>query len=140
MSFIDAADLAQQLAQRARELRAEADLLDRQAAELSAQRGILVDEPGHAALWRWFGLSRAAWLTLPRVLMHAMPDAWQARMAQLLDEYSDTWTNMPDHYVRVSITNAHGRKLAFPAWLIDYRHPDRQALEKLRRPTERRVA
>ena len=24
-------------------------------------------------LWEWFGLSRASWLTMPRILMHEMP-------------------------------------------------------------------
>lgn len=40
-----------------------------------------MDEPvdciGENALWLWFGLSRASWLTLPRVLMHEMPDEWR---------------------------------------------------------------
>lgn len=39
--------------------------------------------PGYDALWGWFGLSRASFLVLPRVLMHEMPDDWQLRMAAL---------------------------------------------------------
>ena len=49
-----------------------------------------IDE-GYERLWRWFGLSRASWLTIPRVLMHEMSDEWQEKMAQLLEEYDRTW-------------------------------------------------
>ena len=28
-------------------------------------------------LSRWFGLSYASWLTMPRVMMEAMPEEWQ---------------------------------------------------------------
>lgn len=36
-------------------------------------------------LWDWFGLTRAAWLTLPRVLLHEMPIEWQNKLVKLLD-------------------------------------------------------
>ncbi|MEA2935040.1 MAG: hypothetical protein QOD74_1686, partial [Variibacter sp.] len=35
---------------------------------------------GWEALSRWFGLSRASFAVLPRVLMQQMPDEWQGRM------------------------------------------------------------
>jgi hypothetical protein len=32
---------------------------------------------GREKLWDWFGLSYASWLTLPRVLMHEIPNEWR---------------------------------------------------------------
>lgn len=49
------------------------------------------NKKGYDALWNWFGLSRSSWLTLPRVLMHEMPDDWQRKMAKLLEEYDEYW-------------------------------------------------
>ena len=46
---------------------------------------------GHDRLWVWFGLGRPSWLTMPRVMMHAMPDDWQERMAALLEEWDAKW-------------------------------------------------
>lgn len=85
--------------------------------------------PGHDALWSWFGLSYASWLTLPRVLMHDMPDDWQARMAQLLQEWDDTWT--PG--VLGDATPTVGARIdgCFARWrpeLLNYRHPDHEFL------------
>ena len=96
----------------------------------------LPEGPGHCALWQWFGPGRAAFLTLPRALMHAMPDHWQGRMADLLDQYSATYPNMPDVHTRVVITTSRGKRIGYPAWLIDYRHPDHEAIAKLRHAPE----
>lgn len=79
----------------------------------------------------WFSLSYASWLTLPRVLMEAMPDEWQAKMAALLFEYDETFKNMPDQGTRVQVTEK-GRLVKTPDWLINYRHPDRSMIEKLK--------
>lgn len=91
-----------------------------------------VGRPGHEALWEWFGLSRACWLTLPRVLMHSMPDDWQARMADLLSEFDAEFPNQPAMCTRVSVTDHGGRRIGYPAWLVDYRHPDRRMVESMR--------
>lgn len=80
----------------------------------------------------WFGLSYASWLTLPRVLMHEMPEEWQDRMADLLDEYHEEFPNQPDLGTRVQVTT-HGRLVKTPDWLVNYRHPDHAALAELRR-------
>jgi len=45
---------------------------------------------GYDKLWSWFGLSYASFLTLPRVMMHEMPDEWQGKMADLLEEWDST--------------------------------------------------
>ena len=49
------------------------------------------DKKGYDRLWNYFGLSYASWLTMPRVLMHEMPDSWQLKMAKLLEEYDNYW-------------------------------------------------
>jgi hypothetical protein len=87
--------------------------------------------PGYEALWNYFGLSYAGWLTLPRALMHEMPDEWQGRMAVLLEEWHDTWANPPD--VRISVCNKRGNKFApLPEVLCNYRRPDRAAIAKMK--------
>ena len=98
----------------------------------------LLERPGHEALWLWFGLSRASWLTMPRVLMHAMPDHWQRRMAQLLSEYDAAFTNRPELGTRVQITTLSGRLTAAPPWISNYRHPDNEAIDAMRAPTVRK--
>lgn len=86
---------------------------------------------GHDRLWGWFSLSYASFLTLPRILMHAMPDDWQERMTALLEEYDAAFPNQPDIGTRVQCV--HGKKLSkFPAWLLNYRRPDQAEIDKLR--------
>jgi len=82
-------------------------------------------------LWRWFGLSHASFLTLPRVLMHAMPEEWQDKMTVLLEEYDNTFTNQPDIGTRVQITQ-NGKLVKTPEWLINYRHPDKLTIEEVK--------
>ncbi len=43
---------------------------------------------GHERLHEWFGLSYANYLTIPRTVLQSMPDDWQERMADLLEEMS----------------------------------------------------
>ena len=89
---------------------------------------------GHNELWAWFGLSYAAWLTLPRVLMHAMPDEWQADMARLLKEYDAAFPNLPLLGTSVSAKDAYGHFVRMPEWVGAYRHPDHDAIDELRQP------
>ena len=84
----------------------------------------------------WFGLSYASWLTLPRVLMEAMPDRWQADMAKLLHEYDEAFPNQPDIGTRVQITHK-GKLIKTPEWLLNYRHPDRSEINRMRERVER---
>ncbi|MDF3933513.1 hypothetical protein [Pseudomonas citronellolis] len=88
------------------------------------------DRSGYDRLWLWFGLSRSAYAIMPRVMMHAMPDAWQDRMAALLEEWMEFWPNMPDVDAHVQIRQG-GRVIQTPPWLINYRHPDRQQLAEV---------
>lgn len=78
---------------------------------------------GHDKLWGWFGLSRASFLVLPRVLMHEMPDQWQSKMADLLYEYEATMDDGQDSNVFVS-ARKDSKYVAIPDWLKNYRHPD----------------
>lgn len=92
-------------------------LIDRVNAEHEAMSG-------KDRLWSWFGLSRASWLTLPRVLMHEMPDDWQKRMAVLLEEMDSafpTWGAGGQLYVTAKKS---GRFIPLPEWLCNYRRPD----------------
>lgn len=86
-------------------------------------------------LWAWFGLSYASFLTLPRVLMHEMPKEWQDKMADLLIEYEDTFPNQPDIGTQVQCTALNGKLIKFPSWLLNYRHPDREAIKMLKNET-----
>lgn len=79
----------------------------------------------------YFGLSYASWLTLPRVLMEAMPDDWKRGMARLLHEYEDTYTNQPEYGTTVRVT-VGGQLAPTPEWLINYRHPDWAMIDQVR--------
>ena len=86
-------------------------------------------------MWGYFGLSYASWLTLPRVMCHDMPDEWQDKMADLMQEWDETWVNQPDLGTRVQVTNGHGLCKA-PDYLINYRHPDTVALKGMKNKEE----
>ena len=87
---------------------------------------------GKQKLWDWFGLSYASFLVLPRILMHDMPDEWQSKMADLLDEYDETYPNQPDMGTRVQATK-DGKLVKWPEWLLRYRRADKQEIERLKR-------
>ena len=92
---------------------------------------------GYDRLWLWFGLSRAGWLTIPRVLLHEMPDEWQGRMAALLEEYEETFTNWPEGIgSRVQITDC-GKLTSRHNWILDYRHPAQGKIDNLRSKTNK---
>lgn len=95
-----------------------------------------ISRPGHDALWGWFGLSYASFLTLPRVLMHEMPDDWQGRMAELLREYDDTFPYRLEVGSRVMATTPNGKFTTWPEWMLNYRHPDYDAIDDYRRPKD----
>lgn len=88
-------------------------------------------DKGKEELWNWFSLSYASWLTLPRVLMHEMPDEWQGKMAELLNEFSETWdgSEMPVPHVSARHYN---RFTKWPEWLLQYRHPNKDEINKIR--------
>lgn len=81
-----------------------------------------MDRPGYEKLWGWFGLSYASFLTLPRVFMHEMSDEWQSKMADLLEEFDETFdlTDLPSPSVSAKGGN---RFTSWPGWLLNYRYP-----------------
>ena len=86
---------------------------------------------GHDKLWNWFALSYASWLTLPRVLMHEMPDEWQMRMADLLSEWDGAWDSQDMPSPSVSAKKG-GRFTRWPEWVLNYRHPHKESIDRLR--------
>jgi len=80
----------------------------------------------------WFGLSYASWLTMPRVLMQEMPDEWQQKMSDLLNEFDATYTNVPEVSTRVLIVDG-GKYTKIPHWLVNYRHPNRALIESFKK-------
>jgi hypothetical protein len=90
----------------------------------------LIVTTGRDALWCWFGLSYASWLTLPRVLMHEMPDVWQKKMAKLFNEFNDEYPNAPPLDTRVFMVK-NGKLQKTPDW-IAYRHPDKERIEAMK--------
>ena len=91
----------------------------------------LLERNGYNNLWDWFGLSYASWLTLPRVMMHEMPDDWQMRMAELLNEWGETWNSdeMPEPVVSAK---KNGRFTRWPEWLLNYRYPRKEHINGMR--------
>lgn len=91
------------------------------------------EKSGHERLWGWFGLSYASFLVLPRIMMHAMPDEWQRRMAVLLEEYDEAFPSHPATDCNVLKRDA-GRFVSWPSWLLHYRRPDLSEIERARSP------
>lgn len=94
----------------------------------------VIADSGSDALDLWFGLSRASFAILPRTLMQEMPDEWQGKMAALLNEYDAAFTEWPtDQWdaVRAQLTK-NGKCVRSPEWLVNYRHPNRAAINALR--------
>ena len=86
---------------------------------------------GYDRLWDWFSLSYASFLTLPRSMMHEMPEEWQWKMAALLEEWDNTWDSqaLPEP----SVTAKKDDKFTkWPDWLLNYRRPNREEINKLR--------
>lgn len=100
--------------------------------ESAVRSSDLLERRGYDRLWLWFGIGRSAWITLPRVLAHEMPDDWQDKMAALLEEYERTYTNWPDGIgTRVQITDS-GHLTSCYNWLNNYRYPAKGKIETLR--------
>lgn len=84
---------------------------------------------GYEKLWQWFGSSRASFAVIPRALMHEMPDDWQSNMADLLEEYSDTF-DTSDVCSSISVTaKTNGRFSRLPEWITNYRRPLKKVIE-----------
>ncbi len=89
------------------------------------------EPPGYALLWGYFGCSRASWITLPRSLMHEMPDKWQARMAVLLTQFDEVYLSVPQYETSVTLKRG-GKFQAMPDWLA-YRHSDVELINSFKK-------
>ena len=86
---------------------------------------------GNDKLSCWFELSYASFLTMPRVTMEAMPDEWQGKMADLLNEVDKEFPSFPMFKYRVQ--RVEGNKFSkFPEWLLNYRHPNLKIIDEWR--------
>lgn len=85
-------------------------------------------------LHSWWGCTYASFLTIPRVLMQEMPDEWQEKMAELLEEYDETFdtTNLGVDSTTVRAVR-NGKMCKMPECIKNYRHPDRAAIENMKR-------
>jgi len=93
-----------------------------------------IKNEGYEDLWGWFGLSYASFAVMPRILMHAMPDDWQKKMAKLLREFDREFENFDicSGYT-VQLKNSDGKFIKSPQWLLNYRRPDEYEINKCRR-------
>lgn len=104
------------------------------AGYIKGEDGVWREPAGYAALRFWFGFSRASWLTLPRALMQEMPDEWQAKMAALLEEWDAQW-DIPESLAYETSVSAKrdGKFASWPDLLVNYRHPDLNGIEAMRK-------
>ena len=91
------------------------------------------DKKGYDRLWAWFGCSRASFMTIPRVMMHEMPDEWQDKMAELLEQYDQAFdqskVGVDEVIVSAKLSN---RFVKMPEWILNYRRPDKKAISYLK--------
>ena len=97
----------------------------------------MIDKQGEDKLWTWFSLSYSSWLTLPRVLMHEMPDEWQGKMADLLEEWEAHWDFSNVDLEPCVHLRANGKFTQTPEWLWNYRHPKKAELKLLKKAQEK---
>jgi hypothetical protein len=85
-------------------------------------------------LHTWFGLSYASFLTLPRVLMQEMPNEWQEKMAELLEQYEETFdtSEIGIHGVKVMAVDKNNKFTKMPEDILNYRRPNSHFIDGLR--------
>lgn len=88
---------------------------------------------GGERLHGWFSLSYASFLVLPRVLMRSMPDSWQNRMAQCLEEFSERFSNLETNECCFTVrsTDEAGNMVKMPEWLKNYRYPSEADIKRV---------
>lgn len=85
---------------------------------------------GYQRLWGWFSLSYASFLVLPRSFMHEMPDEWQNKMAELLEEYEQRVKHV-EEIDSVYVQARKDRKFTkIPDWILNYRRPNRDKIKQ----------
>lgn len=76
----------------------------------------------------WFELSRANYLTVPRIALESMPEKWQERFVKCLEELDNSldWRPEEGRY-RVELQDEDGNSLTDP--LQEYRHAPKLSLK-----------
>jgi hypothetical protein len=88
----------------------------------------LSPEPIH----QWFELTYAQYVTVPRSILQAMPVEWQRCFVRCLEELDETFAWRPaEGCYWVKLKDGKGRYVSDP--LMQYRHPDRVHIERLRK-------
>lgn len=89
---------------------------------------------GYEKLWAWFSLSYASFLIMPRVMMHDMPDDWQNKLADLLNEWDEHWDQDNIGFDSCSVQVKKNNKFCkIPDLLKNYRYPDREKLNEIKK-------
>ncbi|AUR92983.1 hypothetical protein NVP1181O_19 [Vibrio phage 1.181.O._10N.286.46.C9] len=84
-------------------------------------------------LSEWFGLSYSSFCVMPRVLMEDMPDEWQEKMAELLNQYDDAFDQSKVGIDGCRVQATMDNKLVkMPSELLNYRRPCQLFLDKVR--------
>ena len=94
-------------------------------------RKIKSKKEGKWKLWTWFGIGRNAFCVMPRVMMHDMPDEWQSKMADLMNEWDDRWKHQEDIGCKVLCVKG-GRFMKWNENYLNYRHPNQAFLDGLK--------
>lgn len=87
---------------------------------------------GHDKLHSWFGLSYASFLVLPRSFMNEMPDEWQGKMADLLNEYDQTFKCVEEIDSVFVCARKDNKFTKIPEWVVNYRRPDREKINSVK--------
>jgi len=78
----------------------------------------------------WFGLSRASWLTVPRIVLESMPIEWQHKFTNLLMEMNTTFDWKPDDMSFQVSAKVDNKFVRMPYLLSDYRRANIEHLRK----------
>lgn len=92
-----------------------------------------IKKQGEDRLWNWFSLSYSSWLTMPRALMHEMPDEWQGKMAALLEEWDEHWDFKDIDFETCVQLRENGKFVSVPDWLSNYRHPRKKDIARIKK-------
>lgn len=93
----------------------------------------MFDEEDRKDLELWFGLSYSPFLVIPRVAMKQMPQEWQEKMAELLNQYDET-INTSAFGVKGCSVRAIGKDnkmMKMPEQWLNYRHPSPETKAEL---------
>ena len=115
-------------------LERELKLLDKLAGQ-EVRDSLLRDQAGPGELARWFGMSKASWICVPRVLAGAMAPGWQADMARLLRYMDEEFPGNPlaTNNIELNVAaKSKGKFARLPEALTDYRNPRQNVLQAWR--------